>query len=54
MEAITTGIGSVMTLVESMITAITSNAILVVVLSAGFVGLVLKILKKLFRTSKSL
>lgn len=54
MEAITTAVTSVMNLVESMLTAITGNAILVVVLAAGFVGLALKLLKKLFRTSKGL
>jgi hypothetical protein len=43
-----------MGLVESMLTAITGNAILVVVLASGFVGLALKILRKLFRTSKGL
>lgn len=54
MEAITTGITSVMSLVESMITAITGNAILVVVLASGFVGLALRVLRKLFRTSKGI
>ena len=54
MAAITTAITSVMDLVEAMLTAITGNAILVVVLASGFVGLALKILKKLFRTSKGL
>lgn len=54
MEAITGGITNVMTLVESMLTAITGNAILVVVLASGFVALALRVLRKLFRTSKSL
>lgn len=54
MTAITTAIAEVMTLVESMLTAITGNAILVVVLASGFVGLALKILRKLFKTSKGL
>lgn len=54
MTAITAAIAEVMTLVESMLTAITGNAILVVVLASGFVGLALKILRKLFRTSKGL
>ena len=48
MTAITAAIAEVMTLVESMLTAITGNAILVVVLASGFVGLALKILRKLF------
>lgn len=52
MEAITTGITSVMSLVESMLTAITGNAVLVVLLSGGFVGFALRILRKLFKTSK--
>ena len=52
MEAITTGITSVMSLVESMLTAITSNAVLVVLLAGGFVGFALRILRKLFKTSK--
>lgn len=54
MTAITAAIAEVMTLVESMLTAITGNAILVVVLASGFVGLALKILRKLFKTSKGL
>ena len=54
MTEITAGITSVMALVESMITAITGNAVLVVILAAGFVGLALKLLKKIFRTSKGL
>ena len=52
MEAITTGITSVMSLVESMLTAITGNAVLVVLLAGGFVGFALRILRKLFKTSK--
>lgn len=50
--AISTGVTNVMTLVETMLTAITTNAILVVVLASGFVGLALRVLRKLFRTSK--
>lgn len=52
MEAITAAIATVMTLVQSMLTAITTNAILVVLLAGGFVGFALRILRKLFRTSK--
>lgn len=52
MTAITTAISEVMTLVESMLTAITGNAVLVVLLAGGFVGFALRILRKLFRTSK--
>ena len=52
--AITAAIPSVMTLVETMLTSITGNAILVVILAAGFVRLGLSMLRKLFRTSRSL
>lgn len=54
MTAITTAVGEVMTLVESMLTAITGNAILVVILASGFVSLALRILRKLFNSSESL
>ena len=54
MTAITTAVGEVMTLVESMLTSITGNAILVVVLASGFVRLALSVLRRLFRTSRSL
>ena len=54
MTAITAAITEVMTLVESMLTAITGNAILVVVLASGFVRLALSMLRKLFKTSRSL
>lgn len=54
MEAITTAVTSVMSLVEAMLTAITGNAILVVVLASGFVALALRVLRKLFRTSKGI
>lgn len=54
MTAITTAVAEVMTLVESMLTAITGNAILVVVLASGFVRLALSILRKLFKTSRAL
>lgn len=54
MTEITAGVGQVMTLVESMLTSITGNAILVVVLASGFVRLALSMLRKLFRTSRAL
>lgn len=54
MEAITSGVTEVMTLTNSMLTAITGNAILVVVLASGFVGLALRTLRKLFKTSKGI
>ena len=54
MNAITSAVSDVMGLVESMLTAITGNAILVVVLASGFVRLALSMLRKLFRTSRAL
>lgn len=54
MTAITSAIAEVMTLVESMLTSITGNAILVVVLASGFVRLALSLLRRLFKTSRSL
>lgn len=54
MTAITAAVAEVMTLVESMLTSITGNAILVVVLASGFVRLALSMLRKLFRTSRAL
>lgn len=54
MTAITSAVAEVMTLVESMLTSITGNAILVVVLASGFVRLALSMLRKLFRTSRAL
>lgn len=54
MTEITAGVTSIMTLTESMITAITGNAILVVVLASGFVSMALRILRKLFNTSDAL
>lgn len=54
MTEITAAVTSVMGLVESLLTAITGNAILVVILAAGFVALALRVLRKLFRTSKGI
>ena len=53
MEAITTAIGSVMTLTETMLTSITSNAVLVVIFASGFVSLALRTLRKVVGASKS-
>ena len=52
MTEITAGVTSVITLAESMLTAITGNAILVVILATGFVGLGLRVLRQLMKTSK--
>lgn len=54
MTAITGAIPTVVGLGETMLTAITSNAILVVVLAAGFASLGLKMVRRIFKTSKSL
>ena len=54
MTAITTAIPTVVSLGETMLTAITGNAILVVVLAAGFASLGLKMVRRIFKTSKSL
>lgn len=53
MEAISTGITNLMGIVETMLTSITSNSLLVVIFSAGFISLGLGVLRKLIRTSKS-
>lgn len=52
MEAITTGITNVMTIVTSMLDAILGNPVLTVLFSAGFVAIGLRTLKKLIRTAK--
>lgn len=54
MTAITAAVTEVMTLTEGMLTAITGNAILVVVLASGFVSLGLRVLRKLFNSSDAL
>ena len=54
MTEITSAITSVVGLGESMLTAITGNAILVVILAAGFASLGLRMIRRIFRTSKSL
>lgn len=53
MEAITTGITNVMTIVESVLTSITGNALLTVILAGGFVGLGATVLRKVIRVSKA-
>lgn len=54
MTAITAAVTEVMTLTEGMLTAITGNAILVVVLASGFVSMALRVLRKLFNSSDAL
>lgn len=53
MTEITAGVTSVITLAESMLTAITGNTLMVVILASGFAGLGLRMLRKLFSTSRS-
>lgn len=52
MTAISSAVPEVISLSESMLTAITGNAIMVVILASGFVGLGLRIMRKLFKTSR--
>lgn len=54
MTEITSAIPQVVSLGETMLTTITSNAILVVILAAGFASLGLRMIRRIFRTSKSL
>lgn len=54
MTEITTAITTVVGLGETMLTAITGNAIMVVILAAGFASLGLRMIRRIFRTSKSL
>lgn len=54
MTVITSAIPEVVSLGETMLTAITGNAILVVILAAGFASLGLRMIRRIFRTSKSL
>lgn len=53
MTEITGAITTVVGLGETMLTAITGNAIMVVILAAGFAGLGLKMVRRIFKTSKS-
>lgn len=52
MEAITTAITSFMGMVESLLTSITSNAILVVIFAGGMVGFVARGLRKVVKASR--
>lgn len=53
MEAVTTGITNVMTIAGSILTEITSNTLLTVILAGGFVGLGAAVLRKVIRVSKA-
>lgn len=54
MTEITSAIPSVVSLGETMLTAITSNALLVVILAAGFASLGLRMIRRIFNTAQSL
>lgn len=53
MSNITTGITNLMTIVEGLFTSIVSNTYLLVIFSAGFVGLAARTIRKMVRASKS-
>lgn len=53
MTAVTSGVTDIMSIVSTMITTITSNEILCALLAAGFVGVALKIFKKIKKAARS-
>ena len=53
MESISTGITNLMTIVEAVFTAIVSNTYLLVVFSAGFVGLAAHVIGKISGAAKA-
>ena len=53
MTNITTGITNLMTIVEGLFTSIVGNTYLLVIFSAGFVGLAARTIRKMVRASKS-
>ena len=53
MSNIATGITNLMTIVESLFTSIVGNTYLLVIFSAGFVGLAARTIRKMVRASKS-
>lgn len=54
MTEITAAISTVVSLGETMLTAITGNAIMVVILASGFASLGLSMIRRIFATSRSL
>lgn len=50
MEAITTGITALLSIVSTMITTILENNVLTVIFASGFVGIAISVLRKLLRT----
>lgn len=53
METLTTAITSFMGLIESLLTSILANSVLVVIFAGGMIGLIARGLKKIVRASKS-
>ena len=53
MESITTGITNLMTIVEYVITAIVGNTYLLIVFSAGFIGLAASVIGKISGAAKA-
>lgn len=53
MTAVTQGITDVMTIAGSILTEITGNTLLTVILAGGFVGLGATVLRRIIRVSKA-
>lgn len=53
MTNVATGVTDIMSVVSTMITTITSNDILCALLAAGFVGVALKIFKKIKKAARA-
>lgn len=53
MTEIGTGVTNLMTLVESLFTAIIGNTYLLVIFAAGFVGLAARTIRKMVKASKA-
>lgn len=53
MEQVTTGITNLMTIVQGLFTAIVGNSYLLVIFSAGFVGLAARTIRKMVKASRS-
>lgn len=53
MTSVTQGVTDMMSIVATMITEITSNAILAALLAAGFITLALKIFKRIKKAARS-
>lgn len=54
MDGLSTAITSLMGIVESLLTSILANPVLVVIFAGGFVGLALSVLRQVISTSKSI